>query len=59
MKKYMVHVKEVWDIAIPVRAKDVKEARQEAKNVLAVDDSLETEYSHTMKEDKWRVEEVT
>ena len=55
----MVHVKEVWDIAIPVRAKDVKEARQEAKNVLAVDDSLETEYSHTMKEDKWRVEEVT
>jgi hypothetical protein len=57
MKKYVVTVYEVHSIDIDVEAEDEDQAREKANDIMC-DDTLITEYDHTMDVEDWPVLEL-
>jgi hypothetical protein len=58
MKKYVVTVYEVHSIDIDVEAEDEDQAREKANDIMCEEDTLITEYDHTMDVEDWPVLEL-
>lgn len=58
MKKFIVDVREIHIASVQVEAKDEADAKTKAHQQLIDGEEWPIEYSHTLDDDTWMVEEI-